>query len=74
MTLDGQLRRFGAYGLLAQYDRHLRNDNKKAAKHIEDQLWSIEKRVKADRSIPEWLRDRFVEYIEDKEDEIEDRY
>ena len=74
MTLDGQLRRFGAYGLLAQYDRYLRNDNKKAAKHIEDQLWSIEKRVKADRSIPEWLRDRFVEYIEDKEDEIEDRY
>lgn len=74
MTLDGQLRKYGVYGLLAQYDRYLRNDNKKAAKNIEDQLWSIEKRFKADKSIPSWLRDQFVEYIEDKEDEIEDRY
>lgn len=74
MTLDGQLRRFGVYGLLAQYDKYLRYDNDKAAKRIEDQLWSIEKRVKADKSIPSWLRDQFVEYIEDKEDEIEDRY
>lgn len=74
MTLDGQLRKYGVYGLLAQYDRYLRNDNEKAAKNIEDQLWSIEKRFKADKSIPSWLRDQFVEYIEDKEDEIEDRY
>jgi len=74
MTLDGQLRRFGIYGLLAQYDKYLRYDNEDAAKRIEDQLWSIEKRVKADRSIPSWLRDQFVDYIEDKEDEIEDRY
>ena len=74
MTLDGQLRRFGVYGLLAQYDKYLRYDNSKAAKNIEDRLWSIEKRVKADKSIPSWLRDQFVEYIEDKEDEIEDRY
>lgn len=74
MTLDGQLRRFGVYGLLAQYDKYLRYDNDKAAKNIEDRLWNIEKRVKADKSIPSWLRDQFVEYIEDKEDEIEDRY
>ena len=74
MTLDGQLRRFGIYGLLAQYDKYLRYDNEDAAKRIEDQLWTIEKRVKADKSIPSWLRDQFVDYIEDKEDEIEDRY
>ena len=74
MTLDGQLRKYGVYGLLAQYDKYLRYDNDKAAKNIEDRLWSIEKRVKADKSIPSWLRDQFVEYIEDKEDEIEDRY
>ena len=74
MTLDGQLRRFGIYGLLAQYDKFLRDDNDNAAKRIEDQLWAIEKRVKADSSIPSWLRDQFVDYIEDKEDEIEDRY
>lgn len=74
MTLDGQLRRFGIYGMLAQYDKYLRYDNEDAAKRIEDKLWEIEKRVKADRSIPSWLRDEFVDYIEDKEDEIEDRY
>lgn len=74
MTLDGLCRKHGIYGLLAQYDRALRNGNRSGAKRIEDQLWTIEKRIKANKSIPEWLRDSFVKYIEDKEDEIEDRY
>lgn len=74
MTLDGLCRKYGVYGLLSQYDYHLRNDNKKRAKQIEDHLWSIEKRVKNDYNVPAWLRDRFEDYIEDKEDEIEDRY
>lgn len=74
MTLDGLCRKYGIYGLLGQYDAALRNDQDKRAKQIEDKLWSIEKRVKSDYSVPEWLRDRFVDYIEDKEDEIEDRY
>ncbi len=74
MTLDGLCRKYGIYGLLGQYDQALRNDQSKRAKSIEDKLWSIEKRVKNDSSVPEWLRDRFVDYIEDKEDEIEDRY
>lgn len=74
MTLDGLCRKYGVYGMLARYNNALRDGNKKGAKRIEDQLWAIEKKVKADKSVPEWLRDRFVEYIEDKEDEIEDRY
>jgi len=74
MTLDGLCRKYGVYGLLNQYERLLRNGNKKGAKNVEDQLWAIEKRVKSNKSIPESLRDRFVDYIEDKEDEIEDRY
>lgn len=74
MTLDGLCRKYGVYGLLGQYDSALRNDQSKRAKQIEDQLWSIEKRVKNDYNVPAWLRDRFVDYIEDKEDEIEDRY
>ena len=37
-------------------------------------MWEIEKKVKNDYTIPEWLRKSFVKYIEDKEDEIEDRY
>ncbi len=74
MTLDGLCRKYGIYGLLGQYNNALMNNQKKRAKNIEDNLWSIEKRVKADPSIPSWLRERFVDYIEDKEDEIEDRY
>ncbi len=74
MTLDGLCRKYGVYGLLAHYENAIKNKDKKGAKRIEDQLWSIEKKVKADRSIPESLRDRFKDYIEDKEDEIEDRY
>jgi hypothetical protein len=73
-TLDGLCKKYGVYGLLGQYESALRNDNDKRAKQIEDQLWNIEKRVKNDYSVPAWLRDRFIEYIENREDEIEDRY
>lgn len=73
-TLDALCKKYGVYGLLSQYESALRNDNNRRAKQIEDQLWSIEKKVKNDGSIPSWLRDRFVEYVEDREDQIEDRY
>ena len=74
MTLDGLCRKHGVYGLLSRYETAIRNDNGKAAKNIEDQLWAIEKMIKNDGSIPKYLREQFVDYIEDKEDEIEDRY
>lgn len=74
MTLDGLCRKHGVYGLLSQYEQALKNRNKSGAKKIEDQLWVIEKRIRADKSIPERLRSSFVRYVEDKEDEIEDRY
>ena len=73
MTLDGLCRKHGVYGLLSRYEKLLRNGDKKGAKRVEDQLWSIEKKVKNDKSIPEWLRDNFKDYVEDKEDEIETR-
>lgn len=74
MTLDGLCRKHGIYGYLSQYENYLRNRDRKNAKRVEDRLWEIEKRIKKDESIPKSLRDRFVRYIEDKEDEIEDRY
>ena len=74
MTLDGLCRKYGVYGLLGSYESALRNGNKSRAKQIEDQLWSIEKRVGNDYNVPSWLRDRFKDYVEDREDEIEDRY
>ena len=74
MTIDGLCRKYGVYGMLSQYESALRNRNRKGAKKIEDKLWEIEKRVKANNAIPERVRDSFVRYIEKKEDEIEDRY
>lgn len=74
VTLNSLLTDYGIYGMLSQYDKYLKKGDKKKAKQVEDRLYSIEKKVKNDASIPKSLRDRFVDYIEDKEDEIEDRY
>ena len=73
-TLSELLEFHGIHGLLAQYDRALKNRNKSKAKQIEDHLWSIEKKVMADNSLPKSVRERFKDYIENKEDEIEDKY
>lgn len=74
VTVSALLENYGVYGLLSQYDRALKNKDKKKAKKIEDQLYDICKKVKADRSVPESVAKRFRDYIEDKEDEIEDKY
>lgn len=74
MTVDGLCRKHGIYGMLSRYESALRNGDRRGAKRIEDQLWTIEKRVRNDKSIPESVRNGFVRYIENKEDEIEDRY
>ncbi len=74
LTLNDLLKQYNIYGMLAQYDKYLKNGEKKKAKQLEDRLYTIEKKVKNDRSIPQSLRNRFVDYIENKEDEIEDRY
>lgn len=74
MTLDGLCRKYGIYGKLSLYEQALSKGRRSEAKRIEDQLWAIERRVRGDRSIPERLRDSFVNYIENKEDAIEDRY
>ncbi len=73
-TVDDLCRKYGVYGMLAQYETHIKNKDKKAAKKVEDQLWKIEKQVKADKSLPEDLRKSFKNYVEDKEDEIEAKY
>ena len=74
ITLNSLLTDYGIYGMLAQYDRYLKNGEKKKAKQLEDKMYSIEKKVKNNTSIPKSLREQFVDYIENKEDEIEDRY
>ena len=37
-------------------------------------MWAIENQVKNDRSLPKRLRDSFMNYVERREDQIEDKY
>ena len=73
-TLNSLCEKYGIYGMLSQYEKHLKNRDKRTAKKVEDQMWEIEKKVRADNSLSESLRKRFVEYIENREDEIEKKY
>ena len=72
--VDPVCRRFGVYTKLNEYDAALRRKDKKGAQNIENDLWKIEKQVKADGSIHQDTRDRFVKYVEDKLDQIRDKY
>lgn len=74
VTFSSLMEKHGVYGRLSQYDKALRNGEKKKAKQIEDDLYAICKKVKADPTVPKSVYDRFKKYIEDKEDEIEDKY
>lgn len=65
--------KYGIYGMLSQYERLLKKGERIKAKKLEDKMYEIEKKVSADKSIPKNLRERFVSYIENKEDEIEAR-
>lgn len=74
MTLNDLLLQHDVYKLLGQYDYWLKKDDEDRAEKVEDRLHEICKKVKNDESIPESLRKRFRDYIEDKEDEIEEKY
>lgn len=74
LTLNSLLAKYDIKRKLDQYDTLLKNKEKKKAKQLEDELFRICKKVKADSSVPESLSKQFRDYIEDKEDEIEDRY
>ena len=74
VTFQSLMEKYGVYGLLSQYDKALSKKEKKKAKGIEDNLYAICKKVKADPAVPESLAKRFRDYIENKEDEIEDKY
>lgn len=74
VTVDALCQQFGVYDLFNQYDRLLKDGDKKGARKIEGQLSQLKKQVKADQTLPEKLRESFKNYIEDKEEEIGDRY
>lgn len=74
VTFQSLMEKYGVYGKLSQYDKALRNKEKKKAKQIEDGLFAICKQVKADPNVPASVAKKFRDYIEDKEDEIEKKY
>ena len=74
LTVDALCNQFGVYDLLDQYKQHIQNKDKKAAKQVEAQLSALKKQIRNDQSLPESLRDSFKTYIEDKEEEIEERF
>lgn len=74
VTFNSLMNKYGVYGLLAQYDKALSKKEKKEAKAIEDKLYQICKKVKADPTVPESLAKQFRDYIEKEEDKIEDKY
>lgn len=74
LTVDALCNQFGVYDLLDQYKQHIQNKDKKAAKQVEAQLSALRKQIKNDESLPLSLRENFKTYIEDKEEEIEERF
>lgn len=66
--------KYGAYAKLRDFEAALRRGDKKGANNIENDLWKIEKQVKADGSITKENRERFVKYVEDRLDQIKDKY
>lgn len=73
-TLSSLLEKYGCWGLFAQYDRACRDDDEDRQDRIEDKFDEIIKMVKKDPAISEKLADRFDDYIDDKLDQIEDKY
>lgn len=74
LTVDALCNQFGVYDLLDQYKQHIQNKDKKAAKQVEAQLSALRKQIKNDESLPLSLRENFKTYVEDKEEEIEERF
>lgn len=74
VSFKSLMSKYGVYGKLTQYDNALKGKDKKKAKKIEDELYAICKKVKADPSVPESVYKQFRQYIEDEEDRIEDKY
>lgn len=74
VTFKSLMSKYGVYGKLTQYDKALSNKEKKKAKEIEEELYQICKKVKADPTVPESVYKEFRKYIEDEEDRIEAKH
>lgn len=74
MTLPWLCKRTGVNGLLGQYRNAVRKNDLRKAGDIEKKIYKIEKEVKSNKNYPESLRKRFIDYVENKIEDIDDKY
>lgn len=74
LTVDGLCNQLGVYDLLDQYKQGVQNKDRKAAREAQTQLNALKRQVRTDQSLPQSLRDNFKTYVEDKEEEIKERF
>ncbi len=73
-TFPWLCKRTNVNGLLAQYERAVRKKDNRKANDIEAKIWEVEKKVKNDDKLPKALRERFINYVENRIDKIDDKY
>ena len=61
-------------GLLNQYRSAVSKKDLRKAGQIEAKIYQIEKDVKKNDNYPENLRKRFLNYVENKIEDIDDKY
>ena len=74
LTVDGLCNQLGVYDLLDQYKQGVQNKDRKAVREAQTQLNALKRQVRTDQSLPQSLRDNFKTYVEDKEEEIKERF
>ena len=73
-TLPWLCKRTGVNGLLNQYRSAVNKKDLRKAGQIEAKIYQIEKDVKNNDNYPENLRKRFLSYVENKIEDIDDKY
>ena len=71
-TLNTLIKKYNAWGLLAEYERALKLDNKNLRKAAEHKIKYAKER--ADKEYSDALSDKFDDWIEDRMDKIDDKY
>ncbi|MBO7544991.1 MAG: hypothetical protein J6T02_05435 [Bacteroidales bacterium] len=71
-TLNTLIRKYNAWGMLAEYEKGVREDNKHIRKAAEHRIEAAKER--ADKEFNDDLADQFDDWIEDRMDKIDDKY
>ena len=73
-TLPWLLKKTGVNTLLNQYKAAVKKKDIRKAGDVERKIYKIEKEVKGNKKYPENLRKRFLDYVENKIEDIDDKY